>query len=585
MSAEYGSDVAVDVLAELGVEYAAFNPGASFRGLHDSLVNHSPDRVGIIECTHEEISVAIAHGYAKAAGKPMACVVHDVVGLQHAAMAVFNAWCDRVPVLVLGATGPTDASRRRPWIDWIHTANVQATQVRDYTKWDDQPASIDALPESLVRAHRLATAAPQGPVYVCLDVDVQEAPVPAGFARTVDRCAEPTRLAPDPEAVRRLADWLLAAESPVVVADRVGRRESALRKLVDLAEVLAVPVLDQERTYNKAALNFPTQHELNVSGAMDETLGESDLVLGLDTKDLFGTLHAGPTGPEAKARTGADTRVVLVSVDHVSARGWSTDYQQLVPADLHIAAEVEPFLDAVLPLVRGAVERGGALGERITRRRRRIADRSAAMRARWRAQADAAAPGPGRLARAHVAQVLDKLTSGHDRVVANGTLGNWVHRLWSLEHAHQYCGESGGAGLGYGMGAALGVALANRGTDRLVIDLQSDGDAVATPGALWTAAHHRLPVLFVMDNDRLYNNSVQHARRIAVARGRPVERSTVGLALDDPPVDFAGLARASGVYAEGPVSDLDALEASLARALDVVAGGRPALVDVLTCAD
>ncbi|MGH3438136.1 MAG: thiamine pyrophosphate-binding protein [Sciscionella sp.] len=582
MRAEYGSDIAVDVLAELGIEYAAFNPGASFRGLHDSLVNYAPERIEIIECGHEEISVAIAHGYAKAAGKPMAAVVHDIVGLQHASMAIYNAWCDRAPVLVLGATGPADASRRRPWIDWIHTANVQATQVRDYTKWDDQPASLQALPESLLRAYRLATCAPTGPVYVCLDVDLQEQRVPEGFRPTVAASPAPSRLAPEPAAVARLLEWLTDAVFPVVVADRVGRHETALRKLVELAELLAIPVLDQERTYNKAALNFPTRHELNLSGAIDETLAGADLVIGMDAKDLFGALRAGDSGPDAVPRTRQGTRVAQVGVDHLAARGWSGDYQQLAPADMHVACEAEPLLDAIIPGVRTALERDGRLRELVAKRRRKVAEASAAMRARWRDQADAATGKEGRMARPQVARVLDDLTSDRDRVVANGTLGNWVHRLWNLEHAYQYCGESGGAGLGYGIGAAIGVALAHRGTDRLVIDLQSDGDAFTTVNALWTAAHHRIPVLFVMDNDRSYYNSVQHAERVARARGRPVERKTVGLTIDDPPIDFAGIARASGMHGEGPVGDPETLKASLSRALEVVAAGRPALVDVLT---
>ncbi len=175
---EYGSDLVVDVLRALGIEYAVLNPGATFRGLHDSLVNYGGnERPELIQCCHEEIAVAVAHGYAKAAGRPCAAVLHDVVGLQHASMAIFNAWCDRVPVLLLGGTGPMAVERRRPWIDWIHTALVQGTLVRDYVKWDDQPASLASIPEAIVRGYRIAVTEPQGPVYVCLDADLQEAPI------------------------------------------------------------------------------------------------------------------------------------------------------------------------------------------------------------------------------------------------------------------------------------------------------------------------------------------------------------------------------------------------------------------------
>ena len=129
----WGSDAVAETLRALGIPYIALNPGASYRGLHDSLVNHlGNEHPQMLLCLHEEAAVAIAHGYAKATDRMMAAAVHSNVGLMHATMAIFNAWCDRAPVLVLGATGPWDASRRRPWIDWIHTFADQGAQVRAY---------------------------------------------------------------------------------------------------------------------------------------------------------------------------------------------------------------------------------------------------------------------------------------------------------------------------------------------------------------------------------------------------------------------------------------------------------------------
>src|SRR6201993_1484942 len=172
----FGSDVVADTLRALQIPYIALNPGASYRGLHDSIVNylgnHTPQ---MLLCLHEEIAVAIAHGYAKVTGKAMAAAVHSNVGLFHATMAIFNAWCDRMPVVILGATGPVDAAKRRPWIDWIHTARDQGAIVRDYTKWDDQPASPAAAREAIIRAHWIANTTPMGPVYINLDAEMQEA--------------------------------------------------------------------------------------------------------------------------------------------------------------------------------------------------------------------------------------------------------------------------------------------------------------------------------------------------------------------------------------------------------------------------
>ena len=238
--AEWGSDVVVDLLKAFEFEYIAINPGATFRGLHDSLVNyggnHAPE---IILCNHEEIAVALAHGYARAKGKPMAAAVHNVVGLQHASMAIYNAWADRLPVIVLGGTGPMDSANRRPWIDWVHTANVQGNLVRDFCKWDDQPASVEAVPDSFIRAYRLATTEPMGPVYICYDGDVQEKQLDGEIPFDVSRYPAPLPLQAPEEGFSKTIQMILAAKRPVILADWVGRREAGFNALGELAEMLA----------------------------------------------------------------------------------------------------------------------------------------------------------------------------------------------------------------------------------------------------------------------------------------------------------------------------------------------------------
>lgn len=594
----YGSDLVVDLLVELGIDTVAFSPGATFRGLHDSLVRR-PRGIRVVPCLHEEISVAVAHGYAKASGRIMAAIVHDVVGLQHASMAIYNAWCDRVPVLVLGSTGPMDAARRRPWIDWLHTASVQAIQVRDYTKWDDQPASLEAVPESLVRGVQVAMTEPCGPVYICLDSALQEQRVPGdgvpGPAVPVElagtaagRYAMPTRPAPDPAAVETLADWLVAAQRPVLLADTAGRDPAAFALLVQLAETLAVPFVDREREYNKAGLNFPTRHPLNLSGDGAAQLSAADLVLGFEVRDMFGAVHVVEPDGWVQARVPANARVAHVGLDHLITKAWSSDFQRLYPADLRLAASAAPTLAALLPQVRDRLAAGPELAERIEGRRAELTARTAELARGWRETvASAAASGsagddPGPVPRAYLAAVLDEVTRDRDRVLANGHLGNWVNRLWSLDRPRQYLGDNGGAGLGYGLGAAIGAALAQPRRDTLVIGVQSDGDALMTPNALWTAAHLRLPILFVMDNNRAYDNSVAHALMLAGGRGRDADDAVYGTLIDDPVVDFATLARGFGMFGLGPVSTPDGLRGALTRALAAVDGGGPALVDVLT---
>jgi acetolactate synthase I/II/III large subunit len=578
-SPQYGSDLIVDLLKALGIEYAAFNPGSSFRGLHDSIVNYGGNHLPeVIECCHEEISVALAHGYAKATGRPMVAIAHDIVGLQHASMAIFNAWCDRVPVLVLGGTGPMDLTKRRPWIDWIHTALVQGTLVRDYVKWDDQPHTLAAVPESLLRAYRIAVTEPQGPVYVCYDVDLQENALTAPVALPDPKhYAPPTPLAASSDAVQQAAEWLLQAQRPVIIADAVGRHPEATRSLAELAELLAIPVLD-----HGARFNIPNTHPLDCTGAEAELLPEADVVLALDVVDLFRAL----THLERQTRTlqplvSDAARIIHISLADFATRSWASDYQRLHRVDLPMAADTAVAIPQLLVACRDLMGRGSSHTERYAERFARLKAMHEAQRQRWRDRAREL-EGQNPLAPATVAATLWEVIKDRDWRLAAGTLSGWARRLWEWTEPQHYLGGSGGAGVGYAAGAALGAALADKGSGRLCIDLQSDGDLLACTSALWTAAHHQIPLLMIMHNNRSLYNSEEHAEEVARIRGRPVANKGIGTRLDEPPVDFATVARGFGIYAEGPVEDVRTLRPALERALKVTAEeGRAALVDVV----
>lgn len=579
----YGSDLIADMLRNLEIPYVAFNPGATFRGIHDSLVNYlGNSRPEIIECCHEEVAVAVAHGYAKATGKPMAVLTHNIVGLQHASMAIFNAWCDLVPILVLGGTGPMDFTKRRPWIDWIHTALVQGNQVRDYVKWDDQPHTIAAVPESLLRAYHTATRAPQGPVYVCFDVELQEdeltAPVELPPASAFP---PPTPLSADEGALRELAAWLVKAEKPVLMAGLAGRQPQAFYALVDLAELLAAPVVDPGR--RAGSLNLPSQHPLALNGFRSDILGQADVVLGLEVEDLHGQLN------EAEGRSGQFRSLVAqgARLAHLGVKGlqggsWAANYQRLQRLDLNITGELACSLPRLLEICRTLI--GQDPGYQKRREQRWEENRAKQMELRRRYESEAEAKAQERpIAPAWLALQLRLALGGTDYILANGNLKGWALRLWDLLTPGQYLGGSGGGGLGYGPGAALGVALAYRESGKVVVNLQDDGDFLYAPTALWTAAHYRLPLLTVVYNNRTYFNSENHQGSVARRRGRPLERAGIGTELVNPAIDFSGLARSFGLYAEGPVEDPAQVLPAVQRALAVVKSGQgPALVDVIT---
>ena len=578
--AEWGSDVIAETLRDLGIEYLAINPGATFRGVHDSIVNYlGNERPELIVCNHEEIAVAIAHGYGRAAGKPMAAFVHDIVGLLHASMAMFNAWMGRAGVLVLGATGPLDANHRRPWIDWIHTANVQGEAVRNFVKWDDQPGSVAASVESLIRGYNLVTAEPQGPVYICFDSDIQEQKLTEPFEMPdLSRFPAPTRFQADPEALEQVASLLVEAKNPVILADFLGRSEPATRGLVRLAESLAIPVITGGDLFN-----FPTRHPMYSTDSKNELLEEADVILSLDVYDLQQML----TRQDWAARSNVDiikpdAKLIDISLRQLLVKSWADDHGKLYPTELSLAADTELALPSLAGLVQLKLDDAMGSTEDINQRRNRI---SALHEATFAQSQDTARTKASEqpLALATISQALWEVIQGQDWVLGNGDFRGWVQRLWDFNSPHQDQVGRGGAGLGQGLGHAIGVALANRDKGRLTINIQSDGDMLFTPAALWTAVHHRIPLLIVMYNNRTYGNDLGHQGTVAQVRSRPEENKTIGINIEDPNVDFVGMARSFGAWAEGPIERAEDLKPAFERARkEVVENGRVALVDVYT---
>jgi acetolactate synthase I/II/III large subunit len=563
----YGSDVVVDVLVALGIEEIAFNPGASFRGLHDSLVHrHGSGGPRLTMTLHEEIAVAAAHGYAKASARPMAVALHDVVGLQHACMALFNAWCDRVPVLAIGATGPVAADRRRPWIDWIHTANVQGGHVRDFVKWDDQPMSVPAAVESLQRAFLLATTPPAAPTYVCLPVEVQEDEVHGEVA--IPAVSSVGRAAPDSATIDDVARAVGAASHPVIVADRAADRPGAVEALSQLAAIIGAPILDRGSRMNVATVD---PHDL--TGDEAAQIAATDLILAFEVSDLAGMLDLGGRGA-----AGERPPIVDVSLGANLVGSWAADYQRLVRVDRSVPADAA-LVAAALAEACSKVARDAG----VQARNDRIAARHDDLRAAWRAAADSAA-GRSPISTEWLAREVGRAIGERRFVLSNGTLNGWARRLWDWREPGSHIGGNGGGGIGYGIGATVGAALAHRDTGRLVVNLQPDGDLLYAPSALWTLANQSLPVLTVVWNNGGYRNSEEHSERIARRRQRSLEDAGIGNRIEDPSVDFVSLARAYGMRADGPIIDPSELGPALGRAVAAVDSGEPALVEVRAAA-
>lgn len=584
MKAEYASDIAVDLLRKLDIEYIAFNPGATFRFLHDSIVNYGGNqKPESILCCHEEIAVSLAQGYAKAAGKPMAAAVHNIVGLLHSAMAIFNDWVDQTPLLIIGGTGPMAVEKRRPWIDWIHTALVQGNVVRDYVKWDDQPASLDSMVDSFYRGYRAAVSEPKGPVYICLDIALQEERVSDDYS-VPDPARYPVPSSPqaDPAALREAARLLVRAKRPVIVADYLGRNPAAVESLVGLAELLASPVIDASPAGGTASrFNFPNTHPLDLSGESQRLISDADVILGFDMTDfsVYLTEMDGKRGLRRSLVT-EDAKVIHIGVNELRLRSWVQHTGRLQPMALSVTADSSLALPALIAACREEMEKNGSVDrqERFAMTR----TRHDALRKGWRQKAIQAG-GEYPISLAHLAAEFWDIVKNEDWVLVNGTLSGWARRLWDWSKPYQWLGLGGGAGVGYGISHSIGAALACKGTGRLCIDLQPDGDLLYTPSALWTAAHHRIPLLIVMQNNRSYYNSEHHQGDVSRARGRSTATQGIGTRIESPPVDFAALARSFGLYGEGPIIDPENVRPALERAIRYVKEQNGcALVDIVT---
>jgi acetolactate synthase I/II/III large subunit len=573
-----GSDFMVDVLKSLGFEYVCANPGSTFRGLHESLINYGGNqRPELLTCCHEESAVAMAHGYFKVAGRPLAVLLHGTVGVQHAAMAIYNAFCDRVPIYMI-AGNLANAATRRPGVEWAHSVQDNAALVRDFVKWDDQPASLEHFAESAVRAYQIAMTPPTLPVILVADGDLQEDPVADREALRVPRFSMPSPPQGDSGAVAEAARLLVEAENPVIIADRAARSAEGLRLMIELAETLQAPVIDQN-----GRMNFPARHPLNHTERARALITGADVILGLELTDFWGTIHNFRDQLHRTSRRLArpEARLVSISSGHLQQRSNYQEFQRFAELDLAIAGDAEATLPSLIDEVRKRIstDRRRALDDRGTR----LA--AAHLEARERALAEAVyAWDASPISTPRLSSELWAVIRNDDWSLVSDVpfVSRWPLRMWDVKRHYQYIGGSGGAGVGYGAPAALGAALANKPLGRFSVAIQNDGDLMYAPGILWTAAHHRIPLLSVMHNNRAYHQEIMHVQRMALRHNRGVDRAGIGSTLEDPNINYARIAAGMGVYAEGPITNPSDLAPALRRAADVVRRGEPALVDVVT---
>jgi acetolactate synthase I/II/III large subunit len=575
-NARPGSDFMLDVVKSLGFEYVFAMPGSSFAGFHESILNYGGNKnPEYITCMHEESSVAMANGYAKIEGRPVLVCAHGTVGLQHAAMAIYDAFCDHVPVYILLGNS-LDATRRFGEVSWVHSVQDAAAMVRDITKWDDTPASLPHFAESAVRAYKIAMTPPMMPVVLVGDTEMQDRAIPPGTDTRIPKLSLSAPPSGDSAAVAEAAKLLVAAENPVIVASRAARTPAGLKLLVELAETLQAGVVDQHRR-----LNFPTRHPLNQTlrtpaagkPAVIPAAWNADVILGLESSDFYATVR--------QARQRGNPKLISINSGDLYSKSNYQNFQRYTEVDLSMAADAEATLPALIEACKRLItdDRKRAFqarGAKLAEAHREAMEKTRADAAYgW----DASPISTARLS----AELWEQLKNEDWSLVTESFwIREWPLRLWNFDKHYQYIGGAGGEGVGYTAPAAVGAAIANKKHGRLSVAIQPDGDLMVANGVLWTAAHHRVPLLMLMHNNRAYHQEVMGLQGLANRRQRGVDNIGIGTKIDDPFIDYAKVAQGLGVRAEGPLSDPKDLSAAIHRGIEVVKRGEPYLIDTLT---
>jgi len=573
-----GGDFMVDVLKTLDIEYCPINCASSFRGLQEALINHGGNKKPeIITCNHEEIAVHMAQGYAKMEGKPLVCLAHGTVGLMHASMAMYNAWCDRVPVMVM-IGNIVRADKREPGTEWVHAAQDPAAIVRDFTKWDDQPQSLQHFAESAVRAYKIAVTPPMAPVLISLDAELQENPIPEDLDLRIPKLTTVVPPQGDSGAVAEAAKLLVGAENPVIMVDRMARTQAGMDRLVELAETLQCPVVDMA-----GRSNFPTRHPLCHTYRRGGVIGAADVIIGIEMNDYWGPLHdySDRINRAARPITKANVKTISLGMrDLWNGKSNYQDFQRYQEVDLAIAGDGEDTLPDLTEQVRRQMN--GEHKDAYAQRGKKLAAIYNTMLENAKTEAtvgwDASPITTGRLC----AELYDQIKGDDWSLVGNGIRVEWPRKLWKFDKAYRWNGGSGGAGVGYNGPASLGAALANKKHGRLTVTINGDGDFMFAPGTLWTAAHHQIPILYIIHNNRAYHQEYMYLQAMSNRLNRGIQNASVGTTIMDPDIDYATIARGFGIHGEGPIKDPAELKPALKRALDVVRSGHPALIDVHT---
>jgi thiamine pyrophosphate-dependent acetolactate synthase large subunit-like protein len=439
--------------------------------------------------------------------------------------------------------------------------------VRDFMKMDDEPTEIELFGNVAMRAYTIGRTPPMGPTLLVVDSELQESAVADPSKLHVPRVVLPSIPQGDSNAVHEAARLLVGAQRPLIRTGKLARTPAGWDLLLELAELLQAPV--DVGTYGSWQ-DFPSWHALYGAGGPDY---KPDVILGLELNDM---------SPSVRAVRPSGGKVISICAEYLSQGHNIHDFGNYAEVDVAIAADGEATLPALIEEIRRASPRDAARvrssrGSVIATAHKSIREREIDdARYGWNSSP---------ISVPRMVAELGRQIQNDDWAIVSGHqfTGQWQRRLLNHDKHYRYNGDCGGFGIGYDTPASVGGALAHKAHGRLSIGIVGDGDFnFVGPGALWTAAHHKIPLLLIIHNNRAYHAEVMLVQRTAARRGRGNDRVDIGNVIRDPAPDYAKIAQGYGVYAEGPISDPNALAPALERALARVRAGEPALLDVIS---
>jgi acetolactate synthase-1/2/3 large subunit len=576
----YGSDAVVELLNGFGFDYAFLNPGSSYRGLQDSIVNYNANvKPKVILGLHEDVVTAMAQGYATASGRPALCILHNLVGLMHGVMGIFNIYCSGMPVVILGGSGPSDINLRGP-VDYLHSANTQGELVRSFVKWDDEATTVEGVLDSVMRGHKIANTSPKGPVYIAFDSGLQEQALDPSIERpNVDHphFQAPVPPAANADIIDRVADMLIKARYPMIIGGRVGYLPSATEPVRELVELLGA-AYSEDRSF----VSMATKHPQNLTGSR-EALKKSDVILAIDCADVHWSVggYMGARSNTYKKLETQEQQIIDLSLNESASRRWNRVGGPIANTTVQVMADPLTGLAQIIAAVKKRIAAERGLAARFAKRAADIAKEKAELVKRQEKQLkerwDQNPISPGRMTAELYAAVRHKpwyLTLRNHR--------SWPEGAWEFDGAGQYAGHSSGGGLGHGTGASVGAAFACLADGRFPVGIIGDGDFLMATVAIWTAVHYKVPLLMVINNNTSWYNDEEHQANIAKIRSRPPENAHIGTTTRDPDVDFIKVSEGYGAYTEGPIVEPKDLAGAFKRAVKVVEAGGVAVIDVRT---